>query len=261
MKSDPMCNICEKVRSNPTYSGFISKMLDEDLACIAASKSFVSEFPSLSSSIYSSVKWPIKLLYPLFEPRIAYCAPNNYFQSIQVAGERWGGIFSHGSTRAVFFADDKLMLLSKTVSHTQEKDFFASFLLADFDKTEFKFDFEGENRDNLKITVNTEKNMTNLVTGKQETKKIAFGFVNQSVKNHIISREKVLSSTKFASVYNSYGGATKRAASIDLEGYAVTVPHFSPHPYLLQVGKDLGHGSNRQFLEHTMDYFKSHLLR
>jgi hypothetical protein len=48
-------------------------------------------------------------------------------------------------------------------------------------------------------------------------------------------------------------------ASADLEGYVVTVPHFSPHPYLLQAGAELGHPTNRHFQEHVIDYLKEHL--
>ena len=50
-----------------------------------------------------------------------------------------------------------------------------------------------------------------------------------------------------------------KSSSIDMEGYAITVPHFSPHPYLLQLHAQFGFGSNRDFQEHVIDYFKEHL--
>ena len=90
-------------------------------------------------------------------------------------------------------------------------------------------------------------------------KKIKFNFVNQSVKNRIVSKEQVVQSDRFKRVYARFGGARMKAASIDMEGYAITVPHFSPHPYLLQLHQQFGFESNRQMQERVIDYFNEHL--
>ena len=37
-------------------------------------------------------------------------------------------------------------------------------------------------------------------------------------------------------------------------------PHFSPHPYMLQLHQDFGYGSNRDFQENTINYSKDHLI-
>ena len=45
-----------------------------------------------------------------------------------------------------------------------------------------------------------------------------------------------------------------------MEGYVVTVPHFSPHPYMLQLHKEFGFKDNKDFQERgVFEYFKNHL--
>ena len=84
-------------------------------------------------------------------------------------------------------------------------------------------------------------------------------FVHQKVAGRIVSKEQVTQSARFREVYGKYGGAGYKAGSIDIEGYAITVPHFAPHPYLLQLHEQFGYESNRQFQEHVQDYFRAHL--
>ncbi len=252
-----MCNICQAAKNSVNYINLLNGMIEEDRARLEQSKQLKDNFPSMSKLLYTSIKWPVRLLFPMFEARVAYCVPNNYFQSLFIGEERAGAMFFHGSTRSIFLADDKLILFSKGVNYFEGKEFFTFFLLADFNKDEFSYHFDG---DNLSINANVEKKMKNLITDKIESKRISFNFVNQSVRNRIISREQVLTSAHFRAIYEKYGTAVNKVASIDLEGYAITVPHFSPHPYLLQIHQEMGFGSNREFQEHVIDYFKTHLL-
>jgi hypothetical protein len=60
-------------------------------------------------------------------------------------------------------------------------------------------------------------------------------------------------------VYERFGGAQLKSASMDMEGYAITVPHFSPHPYMLQLRKEFGFAENKEFQLHVADYFRAHL--
>ena len=113
--------------------------------------------------------------------------------------------------------------------------------------------------DKLIISADVTKPMKNLISGKVEKKQVSFNFVNQSVINRIVSKEQVVQSDRFKRVYKRFGGARMKAASIDMEGYAITVPHFSPHPYLLQLHEQFGFSSNREMQEHVIEYFNAHL--
>jgi hypothetical protein len=253
-----MCNVCDVAKSSTEYKNQLTKMFEEDKARLEFSKEVATTLRPITKSIYSSIKYPVKLIYPLFEARRAFSVPNNYFQNLTIDSERMGGSFAHGAMRSVFFAGSRLMLFSKTVNHRDGKEFFTSFALVHFEPDEFVHSFDG---DGLSIKVNTEKSMRNLITNKLEKKRIAFNFINTSVKGRLVSREQVMTSSQFKNVYKKYGGVLSKVASIDMEGYAITVPHFSPHPYMLQLHKEFGYESNRDFQEKTIDYFKEHLTQ
>ena len=252
-----MCNLCEKVKKSTNYNSFMEKMLSADVERIEFSKTMAEEMPSLSNLLYTSVNYPIELVYPMFEARTAFSVPSNYYQQLTVGEERHSNAFAHGAMRSLFFIGTRLFLFSKTVNHKDGKEFFTSFALLHFDKGEFRYSWEG---DNLTISFDGDKTMKNLITEKTEKKHILFNFFSQNVKNHIVSREDVATSSQFKAIYAKHGTATSRVASIDIEGYAITVHHFSPHPYLLQISQELGYGSNREFQERgVLAYFKEHL--
>lgn len=251
-----MCKLCETAAEVAEYKTLMEKTTKDDIARMDFTKKMVKELAFLSKACYSSIKWPIALHYPLFEARAAYAAPANYFQNILIDGQKIGNAFSHGAMRSVFFAGEKLMLLSKNVNFKDGKEFFTSFILAHFEPSEYVMQLKSED---FSISVNTKKTMKNLVTDATEEKSIQFNFVHSPIKGRIIAKDKVMASAQFRDIYSKYlGGAQMRSASIDLEGYAITVPHFAPHPYLLQLKEKFGYSSNREFQEHVIDYFKSH---
>ncbi len=252
-----MCELCEKAKNSPGYMGLLSKMLEEDMARAEASKLLSGKLSMLNRTLYSSINWPVKLVYPMFDARAAYSVPNNYFQNLYLDGERLGVSFAHGAMRSVFFADNRLMLLSKSVNSEQGQEFFTSFVLLHLESDEYKFNRAADGT--LLISADITKPMKNLVTEKVEKKKILFNFTHKPVKGRIVTREKILTSAQFRTIYARYGGAQMKSASIDMEGYALTVPHFAPHPYMLQLNQDFGFASNRQFQENVIEYFNAHL--
>jgi len=254
-----MCKICDIAKSSPDYDVLMQKMLEEDQVRLEFSKQMAEEIRPIKKFICSSIKWPIKLHFPFFEARTAFSVPQNYFQNLLIDNERQGVTFAHGAMRSIFFSGDDLMVFSKTVNHKEGKEFFTSFVLAHFGPNEYAAKVEGEN---ITIKVDAEKQMRNLLTGEVEKKRIAFNFVNNPVKARIVTKEQIFTSAQFKSVYAKFGGASAKSASIDIEGYAITVPHFSPHPYLLQLHEKFGYGSNRQFQENLVkDYFLAHLKK
>ncbi len=252
-----MCDICEKAKSSDEYKLLLDRMLEDDKARLEFSREMAESIRPIARCLVSTVKWPVKLVFPMFEARAPMSVPQNYFQPIMLDNERLGNTFSHGSMRSLFFWGENLVVLSKAVNHREGKEFFISFVLAHFAPGEFGTVVDGEN---VTIKVDMEKSFRNLLSGALEKKRITFNFTNKPVKNMIVTREQVLTSSQFKNVYAKYGGATVKSASIDMEGYAITVPHFSPHPYLLQLKGKFGYESNRQFQENLVkDYFLKHL--
>lgn len=251
-----MCDFCAKAKNSSQYNELLAKMMEQDRSRLEYSKAAAGKLSVISRSVYSSMSWPVKLAYPMFEARAAYAVPNNYFQNIAVDEERLGNSFAHGAMRSVFFVGERMVVFSKGVNFMDGKEFFTSFLLLHLEKGEYEVKGGGPE---LRITASVEKPMMNLISGKTERKKIAFSFIHQGVQGRIVSKDQVASSARFKSVYDKYQGAQLKSGSMDMEGYAVTVPHFSPHPYLLQAKADFGFATNKEFQLKVEDYFKAHL--
>ena len=251
-----MCDFCRKAKETPQYASLIDGMLEEDKARLEYTKVMAEKLSPIARSVYCSMNWPVKLVYPMFEARAAYAVPNNYFQNLTMDGERMGNGFAHGAMRSVFFAGDRLVLFSKTVNFRDAKEFFTSFLLLHLERGEYTASQSGGE---IRLSASLEKTLLNLVTGKPEKKKVAFTFVNQGVTGRIVSKERAATSARFKGVYEKYGGAQMKSASMDMEGYAITVPHFSPHPYMLQLHREFGFETNKELQLHVADYFAEHL--
>lgn len=252
-----MCRFCQTAKGSGEYNGLVSKMLEEDTARLEYSKKMAESLSVIKRGMYSSMSWPVKLVYPMFEARTAFAVPNNYFQNITIDDERLGNSFAHGAMRSVFFAGERLVLFSKNVNFKDANEYFTSFLLLHLEKSEYKVQ---KGAGEIRITALVEKPMINLFSGKTERKRIAFGFVHQSVEGRIVSRDQAAQSAHFKTVYGKYQGGTQmKSGSMDMEGYAITVPHFSPHPYMLQLHQQFGFDTNKEFQLHVKDYFEEHL--
>lgn len=251
-----MCDFCLKARSSSSYNELLGKMMEQDRGRMEFSKIAAKSLSPVSRSLFSSMSWPVRLAYPMFEARAAFAVPNNYFQNITLDEERLGNSFAHGAMRSAFFAGERLVVFSKAVNFMDGKEFFTSFLLLHLERSEYEVkSAPGE----IRIVSIVEKPMLNLVSGKTEKKKIAFSFIHQNVQGKLVSKDQVAASARFKNVYDKYQGAQMKSGSMDMEGYAVTVPHFSPHPYLLQCKKDFGFETNKEFQLKVEDYFRAHL--
>lgn len=248
-----MCDICKRFEGNAKYVSLIEKMHESDQKRIENTKKFSSQFDFIYA--YSTVKYPVRLIHPMFETRAAYAVPHNYFQPIFLNGTAAGITFAHGSMRSMFFSGKNLIVFSKNVSHNEGDEFFNSFLLLHLEPNEYKFNIKDED---IVISAELEKTATNLLTGKTEKINVKFNFMSQPVKNRIVSRERVLTSSQLKTVYDKYTALDKKMASVDMEGYAITVPHFSPHPYMLQLAEEAGYENGRELQEKSYMYFLEH---
>lgn len=250
-----MCNLCSAL-GNSSYFSKMDAMAEEDAGRIGRSERFVEKFPSIKNSLLTTLEFPLKIRKPLFEARNAYTLINNYFQQLLLDGKKQGAMFSHGSTRSIFFSGDYLILLSKSAAQEAGVDFFGHYLLFHFTKNEYEAKFDGAT---LSISANCRKKARNLLSGEAEEHQISFNFLHQPVEGRILKKEEAMRSDYVKKIMGARAGAGDVFASADLEGYVITVPHFSPHPYLLQCGSELGHPSNRHFQEHVLDYLLEHL--
>lgn len=251
-----MCRICRAAAEDSEYVSLLGQMLEDDGARLEATGNFLEKLPSLSSRLYTSLKLPKRLSKPLFEAKAAFAVPHNYFQHLFLDSGRAGNHFSHGATRSVFFSGDRLVLLSKGVGQEAGKPFFTSFLFVHFEPGEYAFAYDGKN---LKLSVDVEKPLRNLLSGKVEKKRIGFSFYHQDLSGKIITKEQAAQSSYVKKIYGAHGDVRVHFRSADLVGYVVSVSHFAPHPFLTRHPEAFGFGSPRDFQEHALDYFVEHL--
>ena len=251
-----MCRLCELAEGSASYISKMDAMAEEDVKRLERTRTFTEKFPSLKASLYTTLEWPLKLSKPLFEARNAFTLPNNYFQQLHLSGARLPNKFAHGSTRSIFFSGPRLILLSKSIGQDAGVDFFSSFLLFHFGKEEYSAEWDGKN---LTLSIKAKKKARNLITGEAEEAELSANFQHMSVEGRILQKEEALRSDFIRKLYKKRMPTANIFASADLEGYVVSVKHFSPHPYMLQAKEDFGYPTNRSFQEHLIEYIISHL--
>ncbi len=252
-----MCELCEKTKNNAQYKALVSKMHMADSERLENTKKAAASFSSILA--YSTMEYPIRLIEPMFELKIAFATPMNYFQNLFVNGERQPANFSHGATRSLFFSGKRLVLLSKSVAAYEGREIFSSFLLAHFEQGEYSMDINPENR--IAISANAQKPAKNLLGGNVEKINIEFNFVQESLGGKLIGKNEALASTLFVNQFKR-SGMDARAWLTSTEymfDYVSSAAHFSPHPYMLRFCKELGYANQRDFQMHAADYFRAHV--
>lgn len=232
-------------------------MQECDIARLEYSKNMHLSFPSINA--YSTIEYPKLLIKPMFEPKTAFAAPMAYFQNLFVNGEKLPNHFAHGATRAIFFLEKRLVVFSKSVAQYNGKEFFSSFLLAHFEPGEYSFTISHESK--FLVSANIEKPAKNLLNGKIEKININFVFVQENLENKLLRKMEALSSTLFVNQCKQAGRDARQwlTSTEYMFEYVSTVAHFSPHPYLLQLYKQLGYPSQKDFQMKVLDYFHGHM--
>lgn len=201
----------------------MAEMQALDLKRLEHTEKTSSSFSSISA--YSTIEYPKLLVQPMFEPKTGRSSPN-YFQNLFLNREKQPGGFSHGSTRSVFFIGNRLMLLSKFVASHEAEEFFPLFLLAHFEQKEYSLEITPENR--VFVSANVQKTAKNLVSGKLEKINLEFNFMQENLQAKLLVKSEV------------------------------KVPHFAPHPYMMQMFSEFGYESPADLQLAVLDYFRAH---
>jgi len=194
----------------------------------------------------------------MFEPKSPFATPVSYFQALALNGGKLPSGFAHGATRSIFFLGSRLMLLGKSVARQEGKEFFSSFLLAHFEKSEYKMGMSPEGR--VTISADAEKAAKNLLTGKNEKIKISFSFIQENLQGKLLSKDYALSSKLFTDQFKRAGmdARTWLTSTEYMFEYVASVAHFSPHPYMLRCMADFNIPSQREFQNASLGYFQAH---
>lgn len=226
---------------NTEYFSLIQKMQLKD-------KQLLEDSKTNQDSVLFSFKDEIpKITYILIEPKTSFATPIKYFQDLYINNEKWPFIWRHGSTRALGFDQSNIYLLSKHL-YADEK-YFSHYLFLRFDKHEIIKKIDESN--SLQFSFNGKKEVYNLKTEILETIQIQFNFIQKPF--HKTQKQRAQNTTMYK---NTYRGENISQAASKFEDYVVTVPHFSPHPYLLNEFKKLGFEKRSDMQKAVFDYLK-----
>ncbi len=251
-----MCKICE-IAANGPYSSKMEEWAMRDVQRVQKHKSMAegASANAGAAELWSSLKWPLRMDFPIFEPRVPLAVPTNYFQPILIDGEAQPKTWAHDCTRGIGVKGGRLIVISKFAAKSGFEDTLQSYYMLSASLGEIEAGVEP----NGSITIRLDKavNFQNLVDGRIEKKQVRFTFSHKPVQNAIISQEQARSNSRVQQVYGKQGFSLPHS---DIEDYFITVPNFFPHPYLLDQYAELGYASRRDFqISGPMDYFKEHL--
>lgn len=259
-----MCETCSKLRTS-AYSGIISKYMLEDVQRLMnTNDNYMATKPEDSGAardntyaplLFSQEDFPFiePLLY--LEPRVALPKPTRYYQAMRVDGKDLRMDWSSGSMQALGFKDGSVILLAKAVvKNMGEAERLSHYVLAKLRKDELK---TTEASNVLTIAFKGHMDGIDIKSRKIEGHDIEFSFRHHNNENAIVPVAAVSASA-------IYGGKARVQSSTAIlsrfENYSITVPHFAPHPLLLQAHKELGFGSAMEMQKAVYKMLKQHLL-
>jgi hypothetical protein len=216
-----------------SYTKNLQRLIESDREWLENTKKLSSDIDALKASCYGKIFSRNDVF--LFEAKMPFARPLEYFQPIHLDGKRLSPRFSHGSTTALYFSEDGLYLLSKHVAFAQGMNFFAHYLHFKLENPSLQI-----LEKSIRISFSGSLKLENLVLGSFEEKTISFTFLHENIENRIVKKEDALASKKMEEVYGRHG---ESFASANIEGFTISVRHFSPHPFAFQAYKEFGYES------------------
>lgn len=234
--------------ASETYLKKINDYFLRDMERLENTAYFSKIDDAFSKNLFTSFPLPIKISFPLFEPRAPYATASSYFQPMLVDGEKQPIKFSGDSTRSISIHDGNLIVISKSVAKKEAKEYLQSYYLLKFSPKEFTV---SKTPNSIQFRASCKKKVKNIITGQEEEKEFAFSFNHKDISHSIIDK-KMGVSTKVREVH---GEKIAQVLTSDLENYLISVPHFNPHPYLLDCYAELGYPSRRDMQVKAWEYF------
>lgn len=241
--------------TNPKYLKRINEWTERDLERLQNNKLMIENGEDyLKDLIFSSIQWPIKFDFPIFEVKVAYATPTRFYQDLFINNERIAGPWAHDTTRAIGFKDDYLILISKRLTSELGKEYYSHYSLLHFNKSELIINKDNE-FNNITIGYKGTKQVTDLVTGINKEINVSFNFIHKNPEKAIVSKNKANSMSKIKALRNR----GLEMSGSKFQDYVITVPHFVPHPYLLDEFADFGFINKKMFKVKVFDYLNEML--
>ncbi|MGC9005600.1 MAG: hypothetical protein ACP5JC_03200 [Candidatus Micrarchaeia archaeon] len=216
-----------------SYTKNLEYLIEKDREWLENTKKLSSEMETLRTACYGEIFSRNDVF--LFEAKMPFARPLEYFQPVHLDGKRLSPRFSHGSTTALYFSEHRLHFLSKYVISKEGVNFFSHYLHFELPSPTMQV-----SEKSIRVSFSGVVKLENLVLGGVEEKTIAFTFIHENIENRIVKKQDALLSKKIEEVYGRHG---ETFVSANIEGFTISVRHFTPHPFAFQACKEFGYNS------------------
>lgn len=216
-----------------SYIKNLDYLIERDQEWLENTKKLSSEMETLHTACYGELFSKSDVF--LFEPKMPFARPLEYFQPIHVDGKRLSPRFSHGSTTALYFSETGLCLISKYIASREGLGFFSHYLHFRLENPQIRV-----LEKSISVSFSGNVQLENLIVGGSEDKNVSFTFLHENIENRIVKKEDALISKKMEEVYRRHG---ETFVSANIEGFTVSVRHFTPHPFAFQACREFGYSS------------------
>lgn len=237
-----MCKLCGAL-SSTNYFSQMDEWVKRDAERIARMKSAGAQ-----ASVFSSIPFPPKIDFPLFEPLVQFSSPPHYYQGLAVDRLHLVNSWSHDFARAFGFSGGKLFMIAKAVD---KQDNFLFYYLTEFEKGELEMSVDERNRISIAAS-NIQKIGSNLLTGAGEARAFDFEWQHNQTEQSFVSAERANTNP----LLQRAGVRVPPNAE-----YVVTFPHFAPHPYLMNEHAKFGYKTRMEMQKDVGNLVASHLAQ
>ena len=259
-----MCRLCGFAATNAEYLGKAEKMLASDLDRLLVTKAHAPNNPSVFTNIKDWVT--LKLSFALFDPLTAFPNPKNYYQPIEVDGERLRVDWGSGWTRSLaFLPNGKILMYTKSTEREafkQEEDWFRYYFLVEFDPSELEIICEPPKfilrADKVKVSG------TNLLTYMPVEHTFSFSLSHLATEKSAMKADAARQSAFYREILARGAKQTGDASAgvgqkSDFERYLVTTMHFAPHPLFMLLSKKAGFETRFEMQNDVGEFLLEHL--
>jgi len=204
--------------------------------------------------------------FPLFEPLAAFPNPKNYYQAMNVDGEKMRVDWASGWTRSIGFPPNgKILLYTKATERmpfNPEEEWFSYFFLVEFDPSELEIVCSPPR---FIIRANEVKlRGTNLLTYMPAEHVFSFSFAHLATEKAAMRAEAATQSSFYKELIRRGAkpdAKVQEEMKSDFERYVVTTPHFAPHPQFMLLSKQVGFESRFEFQNAVPRFLEEHIRR
>ncbi|RLG17952.1 hypothetical protein DRN67_04705 [Candidatus Micrarchaeota archaeon] len=201
--------------------------------------------------IFTNLGFPLQISFPLFEAKAPMSVPTKYYQALQIDGSPLRNDWAPDFCRSIAFLNDGLLLVSKAVARSGV-DTLLFYHAVKFKGNEYSFTALGGGKFEVVVSNVKVKGM-DLLRDAETVHNFDFTFKHSPTKGSKMSFASFKArSGVISNIYKRHGGMLRES-----KGHVIAVPHFAPHPYLLNEYARFGYKGKSEFQDDVSELLRS----